>query len=74
MNDWQEHAARAIRREQRHNPLERMKIAADFPVGANYRRGYNDAITDVIRLETERDEFLDDMGEWTPSIDADFPR
>ena len=87
MNDWQELAARAIRREQRPNPLERMKIREDSPVGADFIRGYNSAIADVIALQgptlrsaeraeraaMERAARTDDA-DWTPSIDADYPR
>ena len=65
MNEWQEHAAKAIAREQRPNPLERMKIREDSRVGENYRRGWNAAIAAVISLEAQRDAFFDDAGDWT---------
>ena len=65
MNDWRELAARAIKREQRPNPLERMKIREDSPVGEDFIRGYNAAIEDVIKMEARRDAFLDDLNEWT---------
>ena len=42
-----------------------MKIREDSPVGENYRRGWNAAIAAVIALERQRDDFLDDLNDWT---------